>query len=202
MIYRWRHQDTPNTSRSARFTFWRYGFVNLEILEINIVDHVGKDVCRTSWDPSNIVWKYWIWNRYLPDNMKWNFGTSLVLVVGSHTLRLLLRCPCYYAVLLITSLFLSLMVLHGRIVLVTLLLLAKSPLFAYHRSCAAVAAAFHGPRASSMTPAVARHGGGGGNMGLISITKQSLQLWDFGTLTLWNWNFDTLKLGNFESLKL
>ena len=72
IIYLWRHQDTVASPRKSQILFTNIIFVNIKISEI---DNLGKDGRRT-FPTTRLInsWKYWKWDQYLPENMKWNFG--------------------------------------------------------------------------------------------------------------------------------
>ena len=76
ITYLWRHQDTPNNSRTIANHF-------LNIIEKS--QNVGNRIFGKFWKrrgPNNpedlsVFWKSWIWNQYLPENMTWTFLNAL-----------------------------------------------------------------------------------------------------------------------------
>ena len=54
--------------------------VDLKMLEIQNVEHVGNDGRREIPKIRRVnAWKSWIWDQYLPEKIKWMFGKSLKL---------------------------------------------------------------------------------------------------------------------------
>ena len=70
--------NIPSRFRNPRKT-WRIKkniimYINLEMLKL-IVKTFGKGGLRQMMKIRFInSWKAWIWDRYLPESMKWNFG--------------------------------------------------------------------------------------------------------------------------------
>ena len=77
LIYLWRYQDTSNDLRKAPNHFRRNMLLeNLRMSETMSWQCWKRRAPGNLEDPVDIyfVWEYWIWDQYLPENMKWNFG--------------------------------------------------------------------------------------------------------------------------------
>ena len=62
----------------SSYIFKKYIFANLENLEIHIALQLWKDGRRQISKIRLIKsWKSWIWDQYLPRNMKWTFGNMV-----------------------------------------------------------------------------------------------------------------------------
>ena len=76
IIYFLRHQDTQINPRYTPIMFKNSIYGNINTLEI--------ENCRTILKIRlTKCWTSWIWDQYLPENMKWNFGNMGSLKLGN-----------------------------------------------------------------------------------------------------------------------
>ena len=62
-------------NKEKQFIFKNLILINLKVLDIQHFDFFRKDGRWKSRSPNiTISWKSWIWDQYIPANMKWHFG--------------------------------------------------------------------------------------------------------------------------------